>query len=108
MPRQKINQKFGSWLNNVQVVANGDLCSIRSPGSGQVSFRLSEVTRVMVSTRSGLFMGKGNRIIHLLGPTGVVAKITCNGRAADAQAAATFVRHLLQESKRARARGPVR
>lgn len=95
----RIEQRFGSWLDDVRVAAEGDMCEIRSGGQ-HVHFRLADVTRVMVSVRTGFLVPKHSRIIHLLGGAGEVARLECNCRPAHTQAAATFVRHLIQERKR--------
>jgi hypothetical protein len=98
MALPRIEQSFGRY-SHVLIMAEGDDCKIRT-GGDEASFQFSEITRVMVSEHSGFFVPDGSRIIHLLGPEGEVARLKVRRHPADAQAAATFIRHLLQEWKR--------
>lgn len=105
MALPRIEQKFGSFAH-LRIIAEGDDCEVIYEGTppfgrvvGRVNFQLSEVTRVMVSTRTGFLAHKHARTIHFLGHTGEVAKLTCSCLSAHTQAAATFVRHLIHEFK---------
>lgn len=101
MALPRIEQKFGkSWLEvSIDIVAEGNTCEVKH-GAKRVSFLLSSVTRVMVSTRTGFLVGKRERTIHFLGHTGEVARLDTLCRPTHTQAAATFIRHLIQDSKR--------
>jgi hypothetical protein len=93
----RIEQKFGGeWLTvPIRIAAAGDSCEVIYGIA--VRFSLSSVTRVMVSTRRGFLKHKDARTIHFLGHAGEVASLKTVRRPAHTQAAATFIRHLIQE-----------
>jgi hypothetical protein len=97
MALPRIEQEFGGeWLTvPIRIVAAGDTCEVTYGKT--VRFSLSGVTRVMVSTRRGFLNPKDARTIHFLGHTGEVASLKTVCRPAHTQAAATFIRHLIQE-----------
>ncbi len=94
----RIEQRFGS----IQIVAEGDDCEINNRAFGmnlkRSTFRLSDVRTVMVSSRKN-WLGTREWFLHLLGHDSEIVKFEASYRS-DADAAATFIRHLIRESKR--------
>jgi hypothetical protein len=101
MSLPRIEQEFGrGWLGVAfRIHADGDECEVTS-GNTSVNFLLPDVSRVMVSKRTGFLVPKNTRTIHFLGPTGEVASLKTYAEPTHVQATATFVRYLIQEWKR--------